>query len=130
MPQKIIKIAPSIARNCKIHPLLYKVFLSLKETMGAQIVHRRKRKSNICIEIIFLNDLLTCYRGSVNSLPEAEACGFWILCKPQSSKKHRYHKGYLVHLLYLSPVHPKKRLAIMPNITPLHAIPAQEALLA
>ncbi len=130
MPQKIIKIAPSIARNCKIHPLLYKAFLSLKETMGAQIVHRRKRKSNICIEITFLNDLLTCYKGSVNSLPEAEACGFWILCKPQSSKKHRYHKGYLIHLLYLSPVHPKKRLAIMPNITPLHAIPPQEALLA
>lgn len=130
MSQKIIKISPTRALNCKIHPLLYKAFLKLKHNLGAQIVHRRKRKSNTCIEIIFWNDLLTSYRGSVNSLPEAEACGFWIICKPQMSKKHMFYQGHRVHLLYITPVHPKKRMAVIPNITPLHAIPLRETLLA
>ncbi len=37
--------------NCNIHPVLYRFYLHLKDTLGAEIVHRRKRTSNKAIEI-------------------------------------------------------------------------------
>jgi len=124
MSVKISKIAPTKALNCNIHPVLYKVFLMLRDTLGAEIVHRRKRKSDMCIEIIFGDNSLlfiTSLSKHINTLPEAEKWGFWVICRPQTSPKHRIYKGHRVYLLYLSPVHPKKRRESLTTITPLRS---------
>jgi len=64
--------------NNNIHPILYKFFLILRNKLGAEIVHRRKRRSNMCIEIIFLSDLIQQPPlGRLNTLREAEECGYW-----------------------------------------------------
>jgi len=121
MPIKISKIAVREAKNCKIHPVLYHFFLRLKDTLGAEIVHRRKRKSSMRIEIIFWNEELALFTGRVNTLKEAEKCGFWIICRPQTSPKHMFYKDHRVFQLFLSPVHPFKRREQKTNITPLSA---------
>ena len=128
MSIKISKISNYKALNCKIHPVLYNVFCSLKDLLGAELVHRRKRKSNMCIEIIFRNELFDVIQNHINSLPDAEKSGFWVICKPQTNNKHMFYKGHRVFLLYLSPVHPKKRRQIQTNITPLSSSIANEAL--
>ena len=120
MPIKISKISTSKALNCKIHPVLYIFFLRLKDTVGAEIVHRRSRSSSMSIEIIYDSvEIFSLLTGRLNTLPEAEKCGFWIICRPQTNPKRMYYKGRRVYQLYLSPVHPKKRRAIQPVITPL-----------
>ena len=131
MSVKISKIAPNKALNCKIHPVLYKFFLRLKNTLGAEIVHRRKRSSATCIEVIFdSEDLAQLLKGRLNTLPEAEAWGFWIMCRPQNKRGHTVYKGHRVFLLFLTPVHPKKRREAQPVITQLVTAPANNALLA
>ena len=129
MAVKISKISLCKAKNCKIHPILYRFFLRLKDTLGAEIVHRRKRTSATCIEVIFnLEELVHLLHGHLNTQPEAEAWGFWVICRRQNKKNHEVYKGHQVFLLYLSPVHPKKRREMQPVITPLVAFPANEAL--
>ena len=131
MSIKISKITPNRALNCKIHPVLYKFFIRLKYTLGAEIVHRRKRPSSTCIEVIFHSEeLAPLLRGRLNTLPEAEAWGFWIMCRPQNKRGHTVYKGHRVFLLYLSPVHPKKRRETQSDIIPLVTTPAQDALWA
>jgi len=105
--------------NCKIHPVLYKFYLILHQKLGAQIVHRRKRSSPMRMEIIFGTNVLLIPTGRLNSLREAEACGFWVICRPQAKGKHAFYKGHPVYQLFLSPVHPKKLRAIKPLIVPL-----------
>lgn len=95
--------------NCKIHPVLYKFYLCLKNTLGAEIVHRRKRTSDMRIEVFFYLEQLGIPTGRLNSLPEAEKCGYWIICRQQTKKPHMFYRGYRVYQLFLSPVHPKKR---------------------
>ena len=95
--------------NCKIHPVLYKYYLSYYKLMGARLVHSRKRSSEMCIEVIFLRDDKFIVTGQLNSLKEAEECGFLVICRPQNSRKHMFYKGHRVYQIYLSPVHPKKR---------------------
>lgn len=95
--------------NCNIHPVLYNFYLRLKDALGAEIVHRRKRTSNMRIEVIFPIDVLAVPTGRLNTLPEAEKWGFWIICRQQTKKQHMYYKGHRVYQLFLSPVHPKKR---------------------
>jgi len=95
--------------NCKIHPILYNFYLHLQNTLGAEIVHRRKRTSDMSIEVIYYNDSFGVPTGRLNTLPEAEKWGFWIICRPQTNKQHMYYKEHRVYQLYLSPVHPKKR---------------------
>ena len=120
MSVKISKIFTSGAPNCKIHPVLYKFYLRLHETLGAEIVHRRKRTSNMCIEIIFYSeDLVKYLKGHLNTLPEAEACGFRIICRPQTKKGHTMYKGHRVYQLFLAPVHPQKRREMETQITSL-----------
>ncbi len=63
-------------RNSHIDPALYNIFLRLKDTLGAKIVHRRRRSSSTCIEIIFCNALTKYLVGRINTLPEAEKCGY------------------------------------------------------
>ena len=122
MSIKISKIATSKALNCKIHPVLYKAYLQLHAELGAEIVHRRKRTSNTCIEIIFYHeDLAVLLIGHINTLKEAEKCGFFVICRPQTKKGHTFYKGRRVFQLFLSPVHPKKRRATRTTVTPLHA---------
>ena len=121
MPIKISKIAVSEAKNCKIHPVLYHFFLRLKDTLGAEIVHRRTRKSSMAIEIIFWNEELALFKGRVNTLKEAEQSGFWIICRPQTNPKHMFYKGHRVFQLFLSPVHPFKRREQKTVLTPLSA---------
>ena len=105
--------------NCKIHPILYKYYLILHQKLGAQIVHRCKRNSPMSIEIVFGTYVPLIPTGRLNSLREAEACGFWVICRQQTKGKHAFYKGRQVYQLFLSPVHPKKMRAIKPVIIPL-----------
>ena len=97
------------ANNCHINPVLYDFYLRLKKLLGATIVHRRKRKSNNCIEIVFCKDIINSLTHRLNTLKDAENCGFWVICRPQTKRGHSVYKGRQVFQLYLSPVHPKKR---------------------
>ena len=106
--------------NCKIHPVLYHFYLRLKDVLGAEIVHRRKRTSNKAIEVIFHCEESFIMTGRLNTLPEAEKCGFWIICRPQTKPDRMFYKGHRVYQLFLSPVHPKKRREMTKIITPLH----------
>jgi hypothetical protein len=63
--------------NCKIHPILYQFYLRLKDTLGAEIVHRSKRTSSMSIEVIFYSDEMLVATGRLNTLPEAEKWGYW-----------------------------------------------------
>ena len=97
------------ANNCHINPVLYAFYLRLKNTLGAEIVHRRKRKSNTCIEVIFYDEIYKYLKGRLNTLKEAEECGYWVICRLQSKRGHEVYHSHQVFQLYLSPVHPKKR---------------------
>ena len=96
--------------NNNINPILYNTYLNLKDTLNAQIIHRRKRKTANSIEIVFLCDAINALSGHINTLKEAEACGFWIVCRRQTGKKHAFYHGLPVFQLFLTPVHPKKAL--------------------
>ena len=95
--------------NNNINPILYQTFLCLKKSYGAEIVHRRRRKSSTCIEIVFHNTLLKSLTQHLNTLKEAESCGYWVICRRQSKRGHQIWHGMTVFQLYLTPVHPKKR---------------------
>ena len=103
-----MKQKPNKANYCKINPILYGFFLKLRAKLGAQIVHRRKRKNPDSIEIIYAGPLVKELVHRLNTLKEAENCGYWIICRPQRGK-HQYYRGHQVFQLFLSPVHPKKR---------------------
>ncbi|MBR1879042.1 MAG: hypothetical protein IJ814_08605 [Paludibacteraceae bacterium] len=122
MSVKIFKIATTEALNCKIHPVLYRFYLRLKDTLAAEMVHRRKRSSATCIEIIFYCDEMLVPTGRLNTLPEAEKWGFWVICRLQSNPKHAFYRAHRVYQLYLSPVHPKKRREAGTTITPLSSL--------
>ena len=94
--------------NCKIDPILYNFYLRLRDKMGAEIVHRRRRKSTTCIEIVF-DSKFESLQGRQNSLKEAEQCGFWVVCRAQTKRNHGSWHGRAVFQLFLTPVHPKKR---------------------
>ena len=96
-------------RNNKINPVLYGFYLRLKERLGAEIVHRRRRKSTNYIEVVFHSEAIVSLQGRLNTLREAESCGFWIICRHQSRRDHGTWHGRTVLQLFLSPVHPKKR---------------------
>lgn len=119
---KIIKL-PNIATgapNCKIHPVLYNFYLRLHKIAGARMIHRRKRTQSMCIEITFPGALFSIPpTGRLNTLKEAEECGFWIICRPQTKQKHMSYRGLRVYQLFLSPVHPKKRRVTNVDITSL-----------
>ena len=108
--------------NCKIHPILYRFYLRLRSTLQAEIVHRRKRTNPKCIEIIFCNAMATAVTGHLNTMPEAEKWGFFVICRPQTKPEYMYYKDHRVYQLFLSPVHPKKRRAINPIIIPLQYV--------
>ena len=99
------------ANNCHIDPILYNFYLRLNEKAGAVIVHRRHRKSSTCIEIVFLCNAFKSISGRLNTLREAEACGYWIICRAQRKGKRQTYRGHLAFQLFLTPVHPKKRHA-------------------
>ena len=109
MAKKILKISVKGVVNCKIHPVLYHFFLRLKDTLDAELVHRRKRKSTMSVEVIYHTEEKYIMTGRLNSLPEAEECGFWVINRRQNKKGHLFYKEHRVYQLYLSPVHPKKR---------------------
>ena len=96
---------------------MYHFYLRLRDSYKAEMVHRRKRRSNTCIEIIFYAEQFKVISGRLNTLREAEECGYWIISRPKSNT---FYDNHLVHLLFLTPVHPKKRRGIVPVITPLY----------
>ena len=96
--------------NNNINPHLYNAYLHLKDMLNAKMVHRRKRKTANSIEIVFLCDAINALSGRINTLKEAEACGFWIVCRQQTGKKHAFYHRLTVFQLFLTPVHPKKAL--------------------
>ena len=124
-----MKLLKSIARNCNIHPVLYEAFLHLKHQLGAEMVHRRRRKSNMAIEVIFFSDDFLVVTGRLNTLKDAERCGFWIMCRLQTKKGHSFYKGHPVFQLFLTPVHTKKRRE-QNTITTSLGQPAARTLLA
>lgn len=93
----------------------------MQDTLGAEMVHRRKRISPMSIEVIYYCDEFTVPTGRLNTLPEAEKWGFWIICRPQTKKRYMFHKGHRVYQLYLSLVHPKKKREMIKHITPLNS---------
>ncbi|MBQ7997492.1 MAG: hypothetical protein IJ249_07480 [Paludibacteraceae bacterium] len=95
--------------NSKINPALYKMYLRLHDTLGAEMVHRRRRASSTCIEVIFHDTLAKYLHGRLNTLKEAESCGYWVICRLQNKRGHKTYHGKNVYQLFLSPVHPKKR---------------------
>ena len=105
-------------RNNHIAPELYSFYLRLKQTLGAQIVHRRRRASNTCIEIVFHTALFQHLSGRLNTLSEAEACGYWIMCRRQTKRGHSIYHNRAVYQLFLTPVHPKKWRKHMPIFLP------------
>ncbi len=120
MSVKISKISGNKFANCNIHPVLYRYYLRLRDTLGAQIIHRRKRTSATCIEIFFYDEFSQFLSGRVNTLPEAEECGFWIICRPQKKKNRPvFYHGHRVYQLFITPVHPKKRRETQPVIRSL-----------
>ena len=124
-----MKLLKFIAKNCKIHPVLYDAYLMLQRRLSAEMVHRRRRKSTMCIEVIFYADPLAIITGRLNTLKEAEKCGFWIMCRRQTKKGHTIYKEHPVFQLFLTPVHPKKRHEQNTTITSLDK-PAPQALMA
>lgn len=96
-------------RNNHIALELYSFYLHLKKELGARIVHRRRRASNTCIEIVFSTTLIKQLTGRLNTLTEAEACGYWIMCRRQTKRGHSIYRNQAVYQLFLTPVHPKKR---------------------
>ena len=106
--------------NCQIHPVLYHFFLRLKDTLCAEIVHRRKRPSRTCIEIIYNADGVPIPTGRLNTLREAEKWGFWVIGREQTKPERMIYRGRRVYQLFLSPVHPKKRREMKKTIIPLH----------
>lgn len=101
----------------------------LRHEMGAEMVHRRRRKSAMCIEVIFYVDYIMTVTGRLNTLKEAERCGFWIMCRPQTKKGHTIYKGHQVFQLFLTPVHPKKQRERNTTITSLDQ-PVVQSLMA
>ena len=130
MSIKISKIFRPIAPNCKIHPVLYAFYLRLHDTMDAEIVHRRKRTSNMCIELIFYCSDIPVMTGRLNTRKDAEKCGFWVICRPQTKQNNMFYAEHRVYQLYLSPVHPKKRREMQSEITPLSAVYSDAAAFA
>ena len=57
--------------------------------------------------------------GHLNTLPEAENWGFFVICRPQTNPKRMFYNNRRVFQLFLSPVHPKKRRENPPEIKPL-----------
>ena len=110
--------------NNKIHPILYKFYLRLRDVLGAEIVHRRQRKTSMYIEVIFYCDDRFVMTGRLNTLPEAERWGYWVICREQSKRSRMWYKEHRVYQLFLSPVHPKKRREIQSVIVPLSAAPS------
>jgi len=123
MAIKLFKISDKPIRNCKIHPILYHFFLRLKDTLEAEMVHRRRRTSDKSVEIIYKNHLNAALTGRLNTLREAEEWGFWVVCRLQT-KNHApvFYHGRAVYQLFLTPVHPKKRREQQPVIRSLTAI--------
>ena len=99
--------------NSKINPALYKMYLRLHDTLGAEMVHRRRRASSNCIEVIFHDTLAKYLHGRLNTLKEAESCGYWVICRLQNKRGHKTYHGKNVYQLFLSPVHPKKRREVL-----------------
>ena len=130
MSVKISKIVKTKALNCNIHPILYKFYLGLRNSLGAEIVHRRKRKSNTCIDVIFYENGVAIPTRRLNTRPEAEKWGYWVICRPQTQRNHMYYQEHRVYQLFLSPVHPKKRFYTQPVITPYLSTQENQAVYA
>ena len=113
--------------NCKIDPILYNIYLRLHDTHAAEMVHRRQRRSKTSIEIIYYCDERFIIIGRINTLPEAEKWGFWVVCR---LKPHTFYHGHQVYSLFLTPVHPKKRREMIQTITPLHQTASSAVLTA
>ena len=97
--------------NLKLNPVLYKNLCSLRRTFGFRIVPTRgKRRPNAnSVDVIITSPLIESLSGRLNSLKEAEACGYWIICRARRGKRRTY-KQHQIFQIFLSPVHPKKRL--------------------
>ena len=99
------------ANHCHIDPVLYRFYLRLKDGCGLTMVHRRRRKSATCIEVVINISAFASISGRLNTLREAEACGYWVVIRRQAKGKHATWRGKAVFQLFLTPVHPKKRHA-------------------
>ncbi len=75
-----------------------------------ELVRRhRGAKNGMYVEFISHSPFVDMISGRQNMLKEAEACGYWVMVRKQTSPKRRYYKDHQVFQMFLTPVHPKKK---------------------
>lgn len=81
-----------------------------RENFDVELVRRHRNAANgMYVEFISHSPLVKWVSGRQNMLKEAEACGYWVMVRKQTSPKRRYYKGHQVFQMFLTPVHPKKK---------------------
>ena len=75
-----------------------------------ELVRRHRNAANgMYVEFISRSPLIQWVSGRQNMLKEAEACGYWVMVRKQTSPKRRYYKEHQVYQMFLTPVHHKKK---------------------
>ena len=83
---------------------------AFREHFNIELVRRHRGSANgKYVEFISHSPLMKSVTGRQNMLKEAEACGYWVMVRKQTSPKRRYYKGHQVFQMFLTPVHPKKK---------------------
>jgi len=81
-----------------------------RENFDIELVRRHRNAANgMYVEFISRSPLVKWLSGRQNMLKEAEACGYWVMVRKQTSPKRRYYKGNQVFQMFLTPVHHKKK---------------------
>ena len=118
--------------NVKTNPILYRWIKALKEELGIQLVPRREKRQRDYVEFIFSNLLTAQLSGRLNTLSNAEACGYWVIVRRRTTGKRNFYHDHPVYQLYLSPVHHVKyhRLKLLAfdaaGFTPVSQNPARQ----
>lgn len=65
-----------------------------RENFDIELVRRHRNAANgMYVEFISHSPLMNSVSGRQNMLKEAEACGYWVMVRKQTSPKRRYYKG-------------------------------------
>lgn len=102
--------------NLKTDKILYDWICHLRQSIGICLVPRRGRRKTNYVEFIITATPINAITGRLNTLREAEECGFWVVARAQKGKRATYHNQQ-VFQLFLTPVHPKKRREAMLRTT-------------
>jgi len=112
------------------HPLIRKWLRILKKKVGILVIRRHREENPNTADYIITNLAFTKIVGRLNTQKEAEACGYWVVSRRQRGKK-QFYKEKQVFVLFLTPVHPKKKFEQIAALEPAHEfypIPRKEPL--